>query len=71
LAKESITLGMSRKIKKPRKPKKSENNNKKPNREKKSVKPIKILKKQTGSVRFRFYKPKIKKTKLIRIDNRQ
>ena len=35
---------------------------KKPNREKKPIKPIKILKKPTGSVRFQFYKPEIKKT---------
>jgi hypothetical protein len=33
------------------------------NREKKPIKPIKILKKLTGSVRFRFYKPETKKTK--------
>ena len=34
---------------------------KKPNREKKPIKPIRILKKSTGSVRF--YKPKTEKTK--------
>jgi hypothetical protein len=33
------------------------------NREKKSIKPIKILKKLAGSVRFQFYKPKTEKTK--------
>jgi hypothetical protein len=32
------------------------------NREKKSIKPIKILKKLAGSVRFQFYKPKTEKT---------
>jgi hypothetical protein len=37
---------------------------KKPNREKKPIKLIKILKKPTGSVRFRFYKSKTKKTEL-------
>ena len=30
---------------------------------KKTIKPIKILKKPTSSVRFRFYKPETKKTK--------
>jgi len=33
------------------------------NREKKSIKSIGILKNLTGSVWFRFYKPKTKKTK--------
>jgi hypothetical protein len=32
---------------------------------KKPIKPIKILKKSTGSVPFRFYKPETKKTELI------
>jgi hypothetical protein len=36
---------------------------KKPNREKKPIKPIKILKKPIGSVRFWFYKYETKKTK--------
>jgi hypothetical protein len=35
---------------------------KKSNHEKKLIKAIKILKKLTGSVQFRFYKPKTKKT---------
>jgi hypothetical protein len=35
---------------------------KKSNREKNPIKPIKILKKLAGSVRFCFYKPKIEKT---------
>ena len=35
---------------------------KKLNRKKKSIKPIKILKKLAGSIRFRFYKPKAEKT---------
>ena len=35
----------------------------KPNREKKPIKPIKILKKLTSSVRFWFYKPETEKTK--------
>jgi hypothetical protein len=35
----------------------------KPNRKNKPIKSIKILKKPTGSVRFRFYKPEIEKTK--------
>jgi hypothetical protein len=34
------------------------------NREKKPIKPIKILKKPTGVVRFWFYKPETEKTKL-------
>jgi hypothetical protein len=34
----------------------------KPNREKKSIKPIRILKKPTGSVQFQFYQPESKKT---------
>jgi len=36
---------------------------KKPNREKKPIKLLKILKKPTGSVWFRFYKLKIEKNK--------
>jgi hypothetical protein len=32
------------------------------NREKKQIKPIRILKKPTGSVRFQFYKPETEKT---------
>jgi len=53
-------LGMNKKIKKSRKQKKIKNKKlKKPNRKKK---PIKILKKPAGSVRFRFYKPKTEKT---------
>jgi hypothetical protein len=36
---------------------------KKPNRKKELIKPIKILKKPTGSVRFMFYKPETEKTK--------
>jgi hypothetical protein len=35
---------------------------KKPNREKNPIKPIRILKKPTSSVRFRFYKPETEKT---------
>jgi hypothetical protein len=35
---------------------------KKSNCKKKSIKPIKILKKLTGSVRFQFYKPETEKT---------
>jgi hypothetical protein len=35
---------------------------KKPNCKKKSIKPIKILKKLIGSVRFQFYKPETEKT---------
>jgi len=35
---------------------------KKPNRKKKPIKPIKILKKPAGSVRFWFYKQKTEKT---------
>jgi hypothetical protein len=54
-------LGLSKKTEKPRKPEKKFP--KKLNREKK---PIKILKKPVGSVRFRFYKSKTKKTKLNR-----
>jgi len=42
---------------------------KKSNRKKKPIKPIKFLKKPAGSVRFRFYKQKTKKTKPNR--NRQ
>jgi hypothetical protein len=54
-------LGVSKKTKKQIKPRKPEKNySKKPNREKK---PIKILKKPTGSIRFRFYKPETKKIK--------
>ena len=51
------SIGVSKKIKKPIKPRKLEN---KLNREKKQ---IKILKKPTSSVRFRFYKPETEKTK--------
>jgi hypothetical protein len=47
---------VSKKIKKVRKLKNL-------NREKKLIKSIKILKKLTGSIRFRFYKPKTEKTK--------
>jgi hypothetical protein len=36
---------------------------KKPNCEKKPIKPIKILKKPTGSVWFQFFKPGTEKTK--------
>jgi hypothetical protein len=54
-----LLLGVSKKTKKLRKPEKKQ---KKPNREKKPIKSIKILKKPTGSVRFRFYKPKTEKT---------
>ena len=50
---------VSKKIKKPSKPEKKP---KKPNREKKPIKPNTILKKSTGSARFRFYKPKTEKT---------
>jgi hypothetical protein len=32
------------------------------NRQKKSIKPIRILKKPTSSVRFQFYKPETEKT---------
>jgi hypothetical protein len=35
---------------------------KKPNKKKKPIKPIKILKKPAGLVRFRFYKQKTEKT---------
>jgi len=35
---------------------------KKSNCKKKSIKPIKIFKKLTGSVRFQFYKPETEKT---------
>jgi len=51
------SIGVSKKIKKPIKSRKLEN---KLNREKKQ---IKILKKPTSSVRFRFYKPETEKTK--------
>ena len=51
-------LGVFKKTKKLIKPRKP----KKPNREKKLIKPIKILKKPTGSVRFRFFKPGTEKT---------
>jgi ribonuclease PH len=44
--------------KKTEKPRKSEKNNRKNRTVKKTMK---ILKKPTGSVRFRFYKPKTKK----------
>jgi hypothetical protein len=47
---------MSKKIKKPKK-----KLPKKPNCEKKSIKHIKILKKLTGLVQFRFYKPETEK----------
>ena len=49
-------LEVSKKTENPRKPEKT-----KP--WKKPIKPIKILKKPTCSVRFRFYKPKTEKTK--------
>jgi len=51
-----MELGVSKKIEKPRKP---EKNTEKTELWKKTVKPIKILKKPAGSVRFWFYKPKI------------
>jgi hypothetical protein len=53
-------VGVSKKTKKPRKPEK--NNRKNQTVKKKPIKPIKILKKSAGSVQFRFYKPKTKKT---------
>ena len=52
-------LWASKKIKKPIKPRKTEKKSKKPNRKKK---PIRIFKKPTGSVQFRFYKPETEKT---------
>jgi hypothetical protein len=56
-----LVVEVSKKTKKPIKSRKQEKNNrKKPNREKKL---IRILKTLTGSVRFRFYKPEIEKTK--------
>ena len=36
------------------------------NREKKPIKPIRILKKPTSSVQFRFYKPETEKSELNR-----
>jgi len=53
---------VSKKTEKPIKPRKLEKNNRKNWIEKKLIKPIKILKKQAGSVRFRFYKQKTEKT---------
>jgi hypothetical protein len=54
---------VSKKIKKPIKPRKPEKkNNRKNQTEKKLIKPIKILKKPAGLVRFRFYRQKTKKT---------
>jgi len=53
-------VGVSKKTEKPRKPEK--NNRKNRTVKKKPIKPIKILKKPAGSVQFRFYKPKTKKT---------
>ena len=52
-------------IKGKQKNKKTEKTGKKYNQKNQTVKkkPIKILKKPTGSVRFWFYKPKTKKTK--------
>jgi hypothetical protein len=50
------TPRMGKKTKKLIKPRKLKI--KKPNRKKKPIKPIKILKKSTGSVLFRFYKQK-------------
>jgi len=44
---------------------------KKPNLEKKPIKPIKILKKLTGSVRFRFYKLETKKNRTEPNPNRK
>jgi len=54
-----LFLGVSKKTGKPIKPRKPE---KKPNRKKNPIKPIKFLKKPAGSVRFRFYNQKTKKT---------
>jgi hypothetical protein len=44
---------------------------KKPNHEKKPIKLIKILKKLTDLVRFRFYKPETEKTEPDRIEPKQ
>jgi hypothetical protein len=52
-------LGVSKKTEKPKK-----NNWKNRTVKKKSIKPIKILKKPIGSIRFQFYKHKTKKTEL-------
>jgi hypothetical protein len=57
-------LGMNKKIKKLIKSRKL----KKINREKKPIKPIRILKKPTGSVRFRFYKPKTEKPNRAKLE---
>ena len=53
-------LGVSKKTEKPRKPEKKITEKTEP--WKKPIKLIKILKKQAGSVRFRFYKSKTEKT---------
>jgi hypothetical protein len=50
---------VSKKTEKPSKPRKL---GKKLNREKNPIKPIKILKKPTDSIWFRFYKPQTEKT---------
>jgi hypothetical protein len=58
-------VGVSKKIKKPIKPRKLEKNNRKNQTvKKKPIKPIRILKKPTGSVQFQFYKPETEKIEL-------
>ena len=54
-----LKLGVRKNIKKPIKSRKSKNNNR--IMKKKPIKPIRIFKKLTGSIRF--YKPETKKTK--------
>jgi hypothetical protein len=58
-------VGVSKKIKKPIKPRKLEKNNRKNQTvKKKPIKPIRILKKPTSSVQFQFYKPETEKIEL-------
>jgi hypothetical protein len=58
----ALEVGVSKKTEKPIKSRKRKINNRKNQTMKKTIKPIRILKKSTGSVQFRFYKPETEKT---------
>ena len=57
-----LMVGVSKKTEKPIKPRKPKKITEKTEPWKKLIKPIRILKKPTGSVRFWFYKPETEKT---------